>query len=336
MQTFRLFVRAVAFLAATFSVEVASAQPAPVDPIKVAQAQRIYDEALTLMDAQQHALACPKLEEVTNLLPEGFGGHVALAECYEALGRLGSSLEELRVAEALAHAKGKPKEAADVAAHAKALEPKVSKLEIRVPAEMQGVLGLTVWRDGKKTERDLWDKPLPADTGKHVIRVEAPTRQTWTQEVRILADGAAVQVDVPVLQVNVVSPSLGPGLIEMTTGSSSRTWQKPLGWTAAGFAGGSFLAMGILAKLAADKQTASNLDRHCDKENNCDPVGMSLRNQSFTFANAGTAMFVVGSVLLVTGVVLVATSPQRVERKTTGGSWQVHVGPRAMGVRGDW
>ncbi|HRI65055.1 MAG TPA: hypothetical protein PK156_12490 [Polyangium sp.] len=344
MQPFRLFVRAVAFLAATFSVEVAFAQPATVDPIKVAQAQRIYDEALTLMDAQQHALACPKLEEVTNLLPEGFGGHLVLAECYEALGRFGSAWEELTVAEALAHAKGKPKEAADVAALTKALEPKVSKLEIRVPPEIQGVPGLTVWRDGKKTERDLWDKPLPADIGKHVISVEAPTRQTWTQEVDILGDGTQVQVNVPVLQLKIISPppssapppSVPQLRMAMNTGSLSRTWQKPLGWTTFGLAGGSFVATSILAKVAADKQEASNWNGHCDAMNYCDPIGMSLRNQSFMLANAGTAMFALGGALLVTGVVIVATSPQRVERKTTSWSWQVHVGPRAMGVRADW
>jgi len=50
-----------------------SARAQTADPDKIAAAQTLYNEAVTLMDAKDYATACPKLAEAVRLVPEGIG-----------------------------------------------------------------------------------------------------------------------------------------------------------------------------------------------------------------------------------------------------------------------
>lgn len=305
-----------------------------VDPGKIAMAQKLYEQATNLMDAQKFAEACPKLEQVTQIIPSGLGGHETLGQCYEALGRFGSAWEQYTVAESLAHAKGEPQRAADMAARAKALEPKVAKLTITVPTELQDVEGLTITRDGKKHEKALWNTPLPVDTGTHVIKVAAPGRVAWSKEVTVLADGALLIVDIPVLIVEPTRTIVDPF---GERGPHERTWQKPLGWASVGVGAASLITSGILSGVAVSKKNASN-DGPCDNTNHCNEVGLDLRAQALTLANGATATFVIGGVLAAGGVILLSTAPKEKtdERRRTGIWWMVEAGPTSVGLRGTW
>src|SRR5262245_50638556 len=61
------------------------------DVERAAAAQSLYDKASTLLEEKKYAEACPKLEEVTRLVPEALGAKLALAECYEAINKLSSA-----------------------------------------------------------------------------------------------------------------------------------------------------------------------------------------------------------------------------------------------------
>lgn len=314
----------------------AQAQTAEIEPGKFARAQRIYEQATQLMDAQKYTEACPKLEEVTQLVPSGLGGHETLGQCYEAIGRFGSAWEQYTVAESLAHAKDETQRADDMAARAKAIENKVAKITILVPKELQGVEGLTITHDGKKHEKPLWNTPLPADKGMHVIKVEAPGHVAWSKEASVVADGALLTVEVPMLPVDrkpINAEPMGERPLP------ERTWQKPLGWTAITLGGASLATTAILSGLAVGKKNASNADGHCQTQNNhCDDVGLSLRQQGVNLANGATATVVIGSVLGLAGVVLVATAPKekKDERKSAGIGWALEAGPTSIGLRGSW
>ncbi len=326
------FFRSLVLATFVFCTSAATAQTSDVDPGKLAMAQKLYEQATNLMDAQKHADACPKLEQVTQIIPSGLGGHETLGQCYEALGRYGSAWEQYTVAESLAHAKGEAQRAADMAAKAKALEPKVAKITIVVPKELQNFDGLTISRDGKKHEKALWNTPLPVDTGTHVIKVEAPGRVAWSKEVTILADGAMLAVDVPQLVVEPALPVVDPF---NTPSLPVRTWQKPLGWTSVGIGAASLITSGILSGLAVGKKNASN-NGHCQTSNNrCDDVGLDLRDQALGLASGATATVVIGGVLAAGGIVLVATAPKQDARKT-GIRWSVDVAPMGVGLRGTW
>jgi thioredoxin-like negative regulator of GroEL len=68
----------------------------------VAAAQALYDKAVEQMAAKSFAEACPKLEEVTRLMPEGLGAKLTLAECYEGQGKLASAWLQYALVEAAA------------------------------------------------------------------------------------------------------------------------------------------------------------------------------------------------------------------------------------------
>ncbi|NUO48654.1 MAG: tetratricopeptide repeat protein [Polyangiaceae bacterium] len=77
-----------------------AAAPARAD--NAGAAQQLYDRAVELMGQKNYAEACPKLEEVTRLVPDGFGAKLTLAECYEAQGRLASAWEQYMFVESAA------------------------------------------------------------------------------------------------------------------------------------------------------------------------------------------------------------------------------------------
>src|SRR5689334_19822625 len=79
------------------------------DSQAIAAAQSLVDEAGDLMDAKKFAVACPKLEQATKLVPKGVGARLALAECYLGLGRLASAQGQYLQAEALARAAKDPR-----------------------------------------------------------------------------------------------------------------------------------------------------------------------------------------------------------------------------------
>lgn len=328
----RFYLQAAMFFLATFAqLERASAQPS--NSGNVAIAQQLYDEAVDLMKAGRYVEACLKLEKVTALVPNGLGGHETLAECYKQIGRLGSAWEHYTTARALAYAAAKMERAQRNADSAKELEPRVAKITIVVPKEMHAIAGLVVLRDGQPQERALWNTPLPVDTGEHVIEVKTPDHKPWSEKVMILADGAAVNV-------NVV-----PGVPDLDKDPPPpppmRPWQKPLGWSAVAVGGASFVTTAILSGIAVSKKNASSADGHCGKNNVCDDVGLPLRDQAMNLANGATATLVVGGVLAAGGVVLLLTAPKKTREqeasgKPTGLSLSTMISPTGIGFRGAW
>src|SRR5690242_3704947 len=69
---------------------VLAAAPASAEETTDQQAQRLFDEAMTLMKAGKFAEACPKLLQSGKLDP-GMGTKYRLAECYEGAGLVGSA-----------------------------------------------------------------------------------------------------------------------------------------------------------------------------------------------------------------------------------------------------
>ena len=331
MSNGRFFLVAVLLCAASLAhTEPARAQATNLE--NVAAAQQLYDDGVKLFAAQQYVEACLKFEKVTQLVPKGVGGHEMLAECYKQIGRLGSAWEHYTAARALAYAAAQIERAQRNADSAKELEPKVAKITIVVPKEMQVIQGLVVLRDGQPQERALWNTPLPVDTGEHVVEVKTPDRKPKRDKVMILADGATVEFSIV---LGVVKP---PVIIPP---APVRPWQKPLGWTTAGIGAASLITSGMLSGVAVSKKNASNADGHCGENNVCDDVGKPLRDEAMSFANGATATFVIGGVLAAGGLVLVLTAPkakkeQEASRQTGGLSLSTTISPMGVGLHGVW
>jgi hypothetical protein len=328
----------VGLLASNFRPEIAHAEEPKSH--EVAAAQRLYEDARRLMDRKKYAEACPKLEQVAELLPKQPAPHETLGECYKALRRFGSAWEQFIVAQSMAQAKGDPKRAATLAKKAKALESKVAKVKIIVRKEMIGTEGLAISRDGVEQDKALWNTPMPVDTGDHIIVVNAPGREKWSKEITILADGAELSVEVPPLVElkPLPKPKEPPPPVVVV---SRRTWQKPLGWTSLTIGGASLVTSAVFSGIAVSKRNASMVDGHCNAQNDCDSIGNPLREQALSLANVATATMIFGGVLAAGGLVVVLTAPRNEDgaaeyKKDAQLHWNVEVSPTGIGLRGVW
>ncbi|UQA56518.1 hypothetical protein [Polyangium aurulentum] len=341
MHAHRTIVRR-ALLTLSFSLIPLAAQAQATSPAAVAKAQSLYDEAVAAMDAENYAVACPKLEQATELIPQAIGAREALADCYQGLGRLASAWSQYTVAQSLARSAGQEKRAAEAAAKAAALEPKLATVSIEAPESVTGLAGVTITLDSQVLNRALWGTAVPVDAGKHAIEVKAPGRQTWAQELTV-TDGVRERVQVPVLGVSVeaqATPGTLARVVEPASPAAPRTWQRPLGFAAMGLGAASFGVSGVLAGLAAAKNGESKADGHCDAANVCDDAGLALRGDAMGLAHGATATVVIGGVLAAGGLVLVLTAPAKekapVQGKVAGVRWGIEVAPTGLGVRGTW
>src|SRR5947208_8874106 len=74
--------------------------------LKRARAEKLYDEAIELLDRGDYTQACPKLEQSDQLDP-ALGTRFNLAECYEHEGKLASALIRFRQVAIVARESGK-------------------------------------------------------------------------------------------------------------------------------------------------------------------------------------------------------------------------------------
>ncbi|MBK9263095.1 MAG: tetratricopeptide repeat protein [Polyangiaceae bacterium] len=305
--------------------------------------QQLYKEALDLLAAKKFADAASKLEQVTQLMPNGIGAHETLGHCYEQLGRLGSASKEYARAEALAHAAGNSQRAARITTRLQEL-PRVATLKLVVSNELLALDALNIFVDGQSLEKSDLNTDVPIDRGKHVLEARAPNRETWTKEVEFAADG--MHLEIPVLlmvqehrmgapSLEIVPPypvSFGPQV------TPTRWWQRPLGWASLSIGTASFATCGILSWVALNKKDLSGTNG-CNQNGICDDVGLSLRNEALNLGNAATATAIVGGVLTAAGItffLLPRSVEQSLPRKPSARQLAVNVTPMGVSVSGNF
>jgi hypothetical protein len=180
----------------------AVAQPSSTD---IAIAEALYREARELMDQKKYEEACRKFEE-SNRLDPATGTLLNLAACHESAGLVASAWREY--GEALLAARRDQREDRVVYAEERirALEPKLSRLAILVPAEV-AVEGLEIRIDGALIRSAGWGVAAPVDPGEHVIEATAPGRKPWSTRISVGAEADSKQVQVPPLEA---APSPAP------------------------------------------------------------------------------------------------------------------------------
>ncbi|WP_052376556.1 tetratricopeptide repeat protein [Chondromyces apiculatus] len=318
-----------------------SAHAQSADAQTAATAQSLYDQASADMDAGQFARACPKLEEVTRLIPDGLGAKLTLAECYEKAGRLASAWAQYTLVETLAARAGQAERAQQAATTAAALKPRLATLTVEVPEEVRSVTGLAITRDGVTLGEAQWGVTLPIDAGAHTLVATAPGRKPWKEAVQVSGEGAKVAVTVKPLQVEVAAPAPVQAPPPPADTVSERPWQRPVALAAMGVG---VIGVGVgagLGGMAIARNNESN-DGHCDVENYCSQEGVDLRNQAIAFGTGATIAMIAGGALLAGGAVLwftAPTAPSSAKEKVAGkGSTptRVAVTPGGVLVQGRW
>jgi len=296
-----------------------SARAQTADPDKIATAQTLYNEAVTLMDAKDYATACPKLAEAVRLVPEGIGARLTLAECHEMSGQLASAWSQYEVAQSMAERAGQKDRAARAAGKAASLSKQVSRLTIEVPEDVRAIPKVTITRRGVGVGEAQWGSALPVDTGTVEIVVTAPGFKIWSKQVEITKNGENISIvvekpapdDTP---TGATQREEAARLVVINNIAAERPWQKPLGFAVAGAGVVALGIGGVLGGLAVSTNNKAN-DGLCDTNNFCKADGLALRRDAVQLGNGSTVVMIVGGVVLLGGVVLVATAPSKSKEK---------------------
>lgn len=236
-----------------------------------------------------------------------------LARCHEQEGRLASAWSEFQAAQLMARDGGRDDREAEAAYHISALEPRLSRLTIVVPAAAD-LTGLVVERDGRELGRGAWSTAIPIDGGEHVVRATAPGRQPFTMTVGIARELEQMTVQVPILAALAVS--VPPPVVASAAPSrpaappeplaKAETFTPPrllgLGITSIALGVVAWAAGGYALATALDAKDAAEADCYVD---GCGPTGVSQRSEAVSRGNWATALGITGTVLVGTGVTLV-------------------------------
>ena len=308
-----------------------------------AASEALFQAARDLMNAGKFSEACGKLE-ASQRLDAGLGTLLYLADCYEKANRLASAWATFREAESIAMGRSDQSRAQVAKQRYAALEPRLSKLWIKVtdgnPAEIR------VLRDGEPVPRESFGLALPTDAGDHTIEASAPGRKTWTTNVVVAGEASNVAVDVPVLEAapeeaKAASPSATPPgsapIEDRGTHPSPGSTQHAIGLVMGG-AGVVGLGLATVFTLKAkSKNSESKSNGHCPTDpNQCDQAGTDLRDQALASARTATAFGIAGGVLLVGGVVVYLTAPSEKKASASLPALDFAVGPSLarIGLKG--
>lgn len=280
-----------------------------------AQAQVLFDEGKRLMDAEDYAAACPKLAESQRLDP-GNGTLARLAACHEKQGRTATAWSEFAELVTSAQRAGQADRERFGRQRVAALEPRLSRLTIIVPADVATTPGLVVQRDAIAVGDAAWGIGIPVDPGDHAIEASAPGKQAWSTHVVIGVASDTKQVTVPSL-VTVDAPPAPvasgdespatPPVAEVKPDSGSRSSQKTWGLVvgAAGIVGlgvGSYF--GVQAMSGSSQAKKQCPDAACSA-----PAAIQQNDDAKTDARIADVGFAVGIGALVAGSLLYFLAP---------------------------
>jgi hypothetical protein len=201
--------RLLAIAALLVGTPALAQETAARDPIA---AEALFERGKLLMEQGRTPEACAAFAESQRLDPAG-GTLLRLALCHEAGGKLASAwLEFLEVVRVSKEGTGEPAKLQErvrlAREHLAAIEPRVPKLSIGVPAAAR-VEGLHVSANGLPRNEGTWGVALPVDPGDVLVAATAPGRREYRTTVH-LAEGQQLNVDVPALPPVVVAPPPPP------------------------------------------------------------------------------------------------------------------------------
>ena len=292
-------VRIPLFAAVIAMASLGSANRADAEPSADAEASAdlLFKQGRELMTQGRISEACQRLEESQRIDAAG-GTLLNLARCHEQEGRVALSWSEFKEAASVARTDGRPDREDEAAIRVAALEPRLSRLTILVPASAQ-IEGLRIERDDHELDKGAWSTAIPVDGGEHVVRATAPGRVPFTKTLVIAKESDARTVEIPLLAppvLVVTSPSPAP----VAPGPTLLTPRR-LRWGGVALAGAGVIALGAAAYLlstALEAKDASNADCWVD---GCDKAGMDQRSVAVSRGNLATLLGVGGVVLLGAG-----------------------------------
>lgn len=286
------------------------ASSAPARAGNEAAAEALFVEAKKLVAQGKVAKACPKFAE-SNRLDRGAGTMIHLADCYEKNKQTASAWATYREAASAAQALGRADWERLATARASGLEPKLAKVTIGVASPVDRI---EVKRDDAQVSQASWGVPVPVDIGTHRVAVSAPGFKPFETTFAITKDGETKDIPVPRLAAEAAAatptpapPSSTSRRAEADTRSADST-QKTIGFVVAG-AGVVAVGVGAVTGLMA-KSRIDTAKQDCPSDGPCaSRSAVDATDSGKRFGAISTIAFAAGGVALVSGVVLILTSP---------------------------
>lgn len=302
-----------------------------------AAAESLFREGKALMKDGKFEEACAKLAASNNLDP-GAGTLLNLGDCYEKAGKTASAwagfLEAARLAQKAAD---KDREAA-ARERATALEGKLVRLQIDVPAASR-VPGLVIERDGAPIPEGTWGSATPVDPGKHRVSAKAPGYAAWSAELDAVAAGKTESLAIPVLVAEAAPPPAvaappvaapppaapPPATAPLATddGHGERTAGLVVGGLGVvGLVVGSVIGLGAKSKWESADCPAAVCKTAEDQ---------TSAEDAKSLADVATVAFVAGGVLVATGAVIYLTAPSSESPRDGAPEGYVRLAPSLAG-----
>lgn len=318
-------------LTSGFVATTAYAEPSAADK---ELAKQLYQQATIDMQHEAYDRACPQFAAALQLDPNHVRTAISLGTCEERWGKFLSALLRFEHARTLAVTQSAAEKIVEIDGLIVDLKHRVPHLRVIIPERIATISELTVIRNGAILPASEYGKTVPVDPGTYEVMASSPVSGVWKAQIKLEA-GKTAEVTVgadptPTYTANEDVPGFNAlGESSGAGGGNTRGVRRGLGFTGIGLGAAGFVAGGVTGVLAISKNSASD-DGHCDAGNYCDTTGTALRRDAQQYAAASTGLFIVGGVLLATGIVLVATAPSA---KTKTSLW---IGPSGFGLRGQW
>jgi hypothetical protein len=299
-----------------------------------AAAEALFDRGLALMRDGKYQEACERLEQSQSIDP-GIGTMLYLAECYEKTGKTASAWALFREASSLAQAAGQSERAEAGKRRAAALEKGLSRLTLQVPANSK-VPGLEIQDNGRPVHPSVWGYAVPVDPGSHHIEAKAPGHLTWSKDLNVGDHGASSELTIPTLERDMNAPvAIAPSPQEAAQSASDQPSSAPaehqgrmstqhIVGLALGGAGVVAAVAGGIAGIYAITKNNDAKDKGCDGASCPTSAGRTASDKALSAARASTGLWVVGGVLVASGLVTFFLAPKyrradvalRVDRQT--------------------
>lgn len=274
------------------------------------EAARYFADAQDDFAAGRYDASCKKLEISVRMRmqirPLGL-----LAACYEKLGRLATAWRMFKDVRVRAEAMNDPDIANAAAGHVDDLEPRLARLIIKVPSELQ-VAGCVIALDGKELTQSELDKPLEIDAGVHVLAVS--TRDGKNSQEITIRDGEIKSAPFPKLELtNAEATQPAPPPATLTKSKRKIAGVATLGTGVVVLGVGAFLGLSARSRWGDAKAAGCTESGRCPTQ-----AGVDLVNAANGKATASTILIAAGTVVAATGAILWLTAPkQRAERSVS-------------------
>ncbi len=305
-----------------------------------AAAEALFDEGKKLFLDKKYADACPRFESSQRLDP-GIGTLLYLADCYEHTGKLASAWATFREAAAAAKAAGQGERETVARSRAALLEPKLFKLTVAVAPGAPA--GLKVLRNDTEVRREVWNADVPVDPGAYTLSASAPGKKPWSTKIQVPEGAGAQTVTVPPLEdapqaapppttpAPTAAPAPAPTSAPTPPPETPGSGQRIAGGVVTGLGGAALVVGSVLGLLAMSKN--NDAKTACPNVPCSDKTGIDLSHDAGTFADASTAMFVVGGAAVAAGVIVIVTAPRKKAAAPAGSAWVAPaIGPGTLGL----